>query len=144
MGIHRGFKLKMKLFYFSIIFGIASGCSRVSSEEEEFVATWGDTTTLQSTILDEASVDSTTGGIEVETTTEEPTTTDPATAKPTTEPATEPAVDSTTGGIEEETATEDSTTTDPAKAEPTTETTTEPTTVTYTRWNRGWWNHGNF
>merc|ERR1712235_40682 len=113
MGIHRGFKLKMKLFYFSIIFGIASGCSRVSSEEEEFVATWGDTTTLQSTILDEASVDSTTGGIEVETTTEEPTTTDPATAKPTPEPATEPAaeptteptVDSTTGGIEEETTT---------------------------------------
>jgi len=69
MGIHRDFKLKMKLFYLSIIFGIASGCSRVSSEEEEFVTTWGDTTTLQSTILDEATVDSTTGGIEEETTT---------------------------------------------------------------------------
>ena len=52
------------------------------------MTTWGDTTTLQSTILDEATVDDTTGGIEDETTTEQATTTEEVT---TTEPVTESA-----------------------------------------------------
>ena len=43
------------------------------------MTTWGDTTTLQSTILDEATVDDTTGGIEDETTTEQATTTEEVT-----------------------------------------------------------------
>ena len=57
------------------------------------MTTWGDTTTLQSTILDEATVDDTTGGIEDETTTEQATTTEEVTTteEPTIETITESA-----------------------------------------------------